>query len=103
MEPLLYIVEGEASITQPLLRGFSTDLVVPRVDILRAKIASKRERAQLAVTAPMSIERTEDAYWDVVHALYHLRLQVALAASAPRISSRSRTARSRRACCRRRT
>jgi outer membrane protein TolC len=76
VEPLYYSSTVQASVTQPLLRGFSTDLVVPRVDLLRAKIASKRERAQLAVTAADVIERTEDAYWDVVLALFTYDLQV---------------------------
>ncbi len=76
VEPLYYSSTVQASVTQPLLRGFSTDLVVPRVDLLRAKIASKKERAQLAVTAADVIERTEDAYWDVVLALFTYDLQV---------------------------
>jgi outer membrane protein len=76
VEPLNYASIVQASIVQPLLRGFSTDLVVPRVDILRAKIASKRERAQLAVTAADVVERTEDAYWDVVLALFTYDLQI---------------------------
>lgn len=75
VEPLNYTSTVTATISQPLLRGFSTDLVVPRVDILRAKIASQRERAQLAVTAADVVERTEDAYWDVVRAIYSYDLR----------------------------
>src|SRR5262249_25539870 len=56
--------------------GFSTDLVIPRADILKAKIASDRERAQLAVTAADIVEKTEDAYWDVVAALYRYDLEL---------------------------
>ena len=76
VEPLNYNSTVQASVTQPLLRGFSTDLVVPRIDVLRAKIASKRERAQLAVTAAAVVQRTEDAYWDLVLALFSYDLQI---------------------------
>jgi len=75
VEPLNYRSSLTATVTQPLLRGFSTDRVIPRIDILRAEIANERERAQLEVTAAQVIERTEDAYWDVVLALYAYDLQ----------------------------
>jgi outer membrane protein TolC len=65
-----------ASITQPIARGFSADLVVPRADILRAKITSQRERAQLDVVAQNIVQQTENAYWNVVLALYSYDLQV---------------------------
>jgi len=76
VEPLNYRSQLQVSLTQPVLRGFSTDLVVPRVDVLRAKIASDRERAQLAITAADIVERTEDAYWDVVQALFRYDVEV---------------------------
>jgi outer membrane protein len=76
LDPLLYSANVTASIFQPILRGFSTDLVVPRADVLRAKIASKRERAQLAVTASNIAQTTENAYWDLVNALYTYDLYV---------------------------
>jgi outer membrane protein len=76
VEPLNYRSTLTASITQPILRGFSTDRVIPRIDVLRAQIANDRERAQLAVTAAAVIERTEDAYWDVVQSLYSYDLQL---------------------------
>lgn len=76
VEPLNYRTTLTVSVTQPLFRGFSGDLVIPRIDILRARIASDRERAQLVVDAEDVIERTEDAYWDVVAALYGYDLQV---------------------------
>ena len=76
VEPLNYRTTLTVGFTQPLLRGFSTDLVIPRIDILRARIASDRERAQLAVVAQDVVEQTEDAYWDVVQALYGYDLQV---------------------------
>jgi hypothetical protein len=53
--PLNYRATVTATITQPLLRGFSPDLEIPRIEILRAKIASERERAQLSVTAARSM------------------------------------------------
>jgi outer membrane protein TolC len=76
VEPLNYRSALTATITQSLLRGFSPDLVIPRIDILRAKIATERERAQLAVTAADIVQRTENAYWDVVQALYSYDLQL---------------------------
>ena len=42
----------------------------------RAKIANDHERAQLEVTATAVIERTEDAYWDVVQTLYSYNLEL---------------------------
>ena len=76
IEPLNYRSTLTLSATQPLLRGFSPDLVIPRIDVLRAKLSSERERAQLAVTAADLVQRTEDAYWDVVQALYSYDLQL---------------------------
>src|SRR6185312_16065156 len=70
VEPLNYRSTLQLSVTQPLLRGFSGDRVIPRIDVLRAQIADEHERAQLEVTATAVIEKTEDAYWDVVQALY---------------------------------
>src|SRR6185312_8539535 len=76
IEPLNYRSALTATINQPLLRGFSPDLVVPKIDVLRAKIATEHERAQLAVTAADIVQRTENAYWDVVQALYSYDLQL---------------------------
>src|SRR6185503_596276 len=53
-----------------------TDLDVPRIEVLRAEIASERERYQLAVAAVDVVERTEAAYWDVVQALYRYDLEL---------------------------
>src|SRR5215510_5471641 len=75
VEPLNYRSTLSVTLTQPLFRGFSPDLVVPRSDVLRAEISSEREHAQLAVAAADIVERTEDAYWDVVQALYRYDLQ----------------------------
>lgn len=77
VEPLTYRSTLTATVTQPILRGFSTDRVIPRIDVLRARIANARERMQLAVTATEVIERTEDAYWDVEQALYRYDLELA--------------------------
>jgi outer membrane protein TolC len=76
VEPLNYRSQASVTVDQPLLRGFSPDLVIPRADVLKAKIASERERAQLAVTAADIVEKTEDAYWDVVAALYRYDLDL---------------------------
>jgi outer membrane protein TolC len=76
VEPILYRSMATLSLTQPLLRGFSPDLVVPRFEVLRAEIASERERRQLVVAAVDVVERTEDAYWDTVQALYRYDLQL---------------------------
>jgi outer membrane protein TolC len=76
VEPLDYRSSVSLSVTQPLLRGFSPDLVVPRIDVLRAEIASERERQQLLVTAAQIVELTEDAYWDLVQALYQYDLDL---------------------------
>lgn len=76
VEPLVYRSEVSLSVTQPLLRGFSSDLVIPRLEVLRAEVSSERERWQLEVAAADIVERTEDAYWDVVQALYRYDLEV---------------------------
>ena len=76
VEPLNYRSNLTLSLIQPLFRGFSPDLVVPRIDVLRAEIASERERQQLSVVAADVVERTEDAYWDVVQALYRYNVQL---------------------------
>lgn len=70
VEPVTYRSALSLVLTQPLLRGFSSDLVVPRLEILRAKIASAREREQLATAMAAVVERTEAAYWNVLQALY---------------------------------
>ncbi len=76
VEPLNYPSTVTLSVTQPLLRGFSRDLVVPRIDVLRAEIASEHERQQLLITAAQLVEQTEGAYWDLVQALYQYDLGV---------------------------
>jgi hypothetical protein len=58
------------SLTQPLLRGFSTDLAIPQYSLLTAKIATEQERHQLQISAASLVEQTESAYWEVVAVLY---------------------------------
>ncbi len=70
VEPLSYRSTLSLTITQPLLRGFSPDLAIPRIEVLRARIASERERRQLAVSIAALVERAEDAYWGVLQALF---------------------------------
>ncbi len=76
VEPLNYYSTVTVGVTQPLLHGFSTDLVIPKLPLLTAKIASDRERSQLAIAATDVIEKTEDAYWDVTQALYAYDLEL---------------------------
>ena len=58
------------SFTQPLLRGFSTDLSIPRYTILTARIATEQQRHALEISAAALVRETEAAYWDVVYSLY---------------------------------
>ena len=76
VEPLVYNSSIMLQVSQPILRGFSGDFVIPKIDILRAELTSERERQALAITAANVVEQTEDAYWDVVQALYTYDLQV---------------------------
>jgi outer membrane protein TolC len=70
VEPLNFSSSLNFSLTQPILRGFSTDLAIPQYSILTAKIATEQQRHQLAISAASLVEQTESAYWDVVQALY---------------------------------
>lgn len=73
--PLNYRSTLSFSVVQPLLRGFSTDLVIPRVTVLQAELASEREKRELAVVIADVVQRTEVAYWDVVQALFRYDLE----------------------------
>ncbi len=64
------------SLSQPILRGFSRDLVIPRYAILTAQIGSERERHQFEINAATLIQETETAYWGVVSTLYSYNVQV---------------------------
>lgn len=74
VEPLNYRSTLSLGLTQPLLRGFSTDLAIPRIEVLRARIASERERGQLAVAIAALVEQAETAYWGVLQALFRYDL-----------------------------
>ncbi len=74
VEPLNYRSTLAVSLTQPLLRGFSTDLAIPRIEVLRARIAGERERRQLAVAIAALVEQAESAYWGVLQALFRYDL-----------------------------
>lgn len=74
--PLNYRSSLQLTVSQPLLRGFAFDRDIPQLAVLRAKIASERERHQLALTMVDVVQRTEDAYWDVVAAVYRYDLTV---------------------------
>src|SRR5262245_41134180 len=49
IEPLTYRSALQLSVTQPLLRGFSLDLEIPRLPVLQAQLGSERQRQQLEV------------------------------------------------------
>lgn len=70
VQPLNYRSILTVGITQPVLRGFSGDLAIPKIEILRATIANHRERQQLALAITTLIDRTETAYWNVLQQLY---------------------------------
>jgi len=64
------------SVTQPLLRGFSRDLEIPRAQILTAQIGSQEARRKLEIDAARLVQQTETAYWAVVAALYSYGVQL---------------------------
>jgi outer membrane protein len=74
VQPINFGATLSATLTHPLLRGFSTDLVIPQATILRARIASDRARQQLVASITNVVERTEAAYWNVLLALYRYDL-----------------------------
>ncbi|HEX3760191.1 MAG TPA: TolC family protein [Kofleriaceae bacterium] len=70
VEPLNYSTSATVSLSQPLLRGFSTDLAIPQMSILTAKIESEKARYDFEASAATLIQQTEAAYWSVVSRLY---------------------------------
>jgi outer membrane protein TolC len=70
IEPLNHAAQATVQLNQPLLRGFSPDLVIPRASILTAKINSEKARHDFEASAAALIQQTEAAYWKVVAALY---------------------------------
>ncbi|MCX5743271.1 MAG: TolC family protein [Proteobacteria bacterium] len=74
IEPLNYRSFLSLRVTQPILRGFSPDLAIPRLEILRAELGSARERSRLVVAIAELVERTESAYWQLLGAIYRYDL-----------------------------
>ena len=68
--PVTYGTSLSFQISQPLFRGFSRDLVIPQYSILSAKIASESDRQQLSMATANVVQSTEQAYWEVVDAMY---------------------------------
>jgi len=75
-EPGTHSTGVSFSVSQPILRGFSRDLVIPRYAILTAQIGSARERHQFEISAATLVQQTETAYWGVVSTLYSYNVQV---------------------------
>jgi outer membrane protein TolC len=76
VEPLNYAAQATVQLNQPLLRGFSPDLVIPRASILTAQINSEKARHDFEASAAALIQQTEAAYWKVVAALYAYGVEV---------------------------
>jgi outer membrane protein TolC len=76
VEPLNYAAQASVQLSQPLLRGFSPDLVIPRAQTITAKINSERARYDFEASAAGVIQQTEAAYWRVVAALYAYGVEV---------------------------
>ncbi len=75
VEPLSLRSTLGLTLTQPLLRGFSTDLAIPRLDVLRARLGSDGQALRLRQAIADVTLRTETAYWDVVAALYRYQVE----------------------------
>jgi outer membrane protein TolC len=72
--PLNYRSTLSVTARQPLLRGFSIDLDIPRINVLVARLGSERQKRELEVVVVDVVQRTEAAYWDVVQALFRYDL-----------------------------
>lgn len=70
VQPLNYAPVAGVTLSQPLLRGFSSDLEIPRASILIAKLNSEKARYDFEASAAALIQQTEVAYWSLVAALY---------------------------------
>jgi outer membrane protein TolC len=57
------------TVMQPLLRGFSLDLDIPKADILRAELSSEQAREAMRGTLMNVVRETANAYWDLVQTL----------------------------------
>ena len=80
--PDYYTSGATVTLTQPLFRGFSRDLVIPQMSVLTAKIATESERHNIELVAAGVVQQTESAYWNVVSALYAYRVAVEARQSA---------------------
>ncbi len=74
-QPPFYGSNLELRLSQPLLRGFSLDLKIPRIQVLRAKLGSKKQREQARSTLMRVTEETETAYWGLARALGSYQVQ----------------------------
>ncbi len=70
VDPLYYSSTLSFQFVQPLLRGFSTDLVIPQYSQITARIATEQQKLSMRAAAATLVQQTEGAYWDVVLALY---------------------------------
>src|SRR4051812_5857764 len=70
VEPLTYSSSATLQLSQPLLRGGSWDLVIPRMTILTAKIGAVKARYDFESSAASLIQQIEADYWKVVAVLY---------------------------------
>src|SRR3954470_6132873 len=70
VEPLNFAPAATIQLTQPLSRGVSTDLAIPQMAILAAKIGSEKARYDFEASAAAVVQLTEVNYWKVVAVLY---------------------------------
>jgi outer membrane protein TolC len=70
VEPLNFAPTATLQLSQPLLRGFSTDLAIPQMAILTARISSEKARHDFEASAAAVVQLTEINYWKVVAVLY---------------------------------
>lgn len=76
VEPLNYRSQLQLGVTQPVLRGFSTQGDIQQIEVIRARITTEREREQLMVTLMATVESVEASYWEVVRAMYRYDVAV---------------------------
>jgi outer membrane protein TolC len=76
VEPINYSATASLQLSQPLLRGFSPDLVIPRMSIITAKIGSEKARYDFESSAASLVQQTEADYWKVVSMLYTYGVEV---------------------------
>jgi outer membrane protein len=64
-----YRSELSGSLTQPLLAGFSFTTRIQRAPLLRARFGSQAAREQARLRALLTVNLTENTYWDLVAAM----------------------------------